>query len=220
MAMAEDEKKARKRERHRQWRAKNREKIAANSRRWYEANLEENRKESREKTRRLRQNPKTRDRARAATRRWQAENPEKVAEKSRKYYAANREKVLARCREWEAENRERVNAAMRLRNSTPEGKIEVAIRNATKRIKGRGGAKPDSSIRLLGCTVDEARAHVERQFLPGMSWDNHGKWEIDHVRPISSFDLNDPEQVRACAHYTNLQPLWLADNRAKGARRT
>jgi hypothetical protein len=117
---------------------------------------------------------------------------------------------------------ERVRAHNRVRtrerNATPQGKLIVAIRNATARIKGYGGTKPSSSIELLGCTVEEARAHIERQLLPGMTWENHGEWHIDHVRPIASFDLTDPEQVRACAHFTNLQPLWAADNLAKGAR--
>jgi HNH endonuclease. len=53
-----------------------------------------------------------------------------------------------------------------------------------------------------------------------MSWDNYGRdgWHIDHIRPCASFDLTDPEQQRQCFHYTNLQPLWAADNIRKGAK--
>jgi hypothetical protein len=48
-----------------------------------------------------------------------------------------------------------------------------------------------------------------------MSWNNHGQWHIDHVRPCSSFNLLNPEEQQQCFHYTNLQPLWAADNLSK-----
>lgn len=70
---------------------------------------------------------------------------------------------------------------------------------------------------LLGCSYDEARAHIERQFQPGWTWLNHGKlWEIDHIRPLCSFDLTNPDQRRLAAHYTNLRPLAKAENRRLG----
>jgi DNA/RNA endonuclease G (NUC1) len=47
-----------------------------------------------------------------------------------------------------------------------------------------------------------------------MNWENYGKngWHIDHIIPCASFDLTDPKQQKNCFHYTNLQPLWAADN--------
>jgi hypothetical protein len=55
-------------------------------------------------------------------------------------------------------------------------------------------------------------------FSPGMNWANYGAWHLDHIVPISSFDLTDREHfVRAC-HYTNYQPLWSTDNLKKGTK--
>jgi len=77
-----------------------------------------------------------------------------------------------------------------------------------------GNCKADTTKALLGCTYEEARAHIEAQFTEGMSWDKMGVHgiHIDHIRPCASFDLSDPEQQRECFHYTNLQPLWAEDN--------
>jgi hypothetical protein len=83
-----------------------------------------------------------------------------------------------------------------------------------------GKNKSESTMQLLGCTIPELLLYLELQFCVGMNWDNHGKdgWHIDHIRPCASFDLTDPEQQRKCFHYSNLQPLWAADNIRKGAK--
>jgi hypothetical protein len=88
-----------------------------------------------------------------------------------------------------------------------------------------GRAKPASIVTLLGCSPEEARAHIERQFRRGMTWSNWGngyngtrEWQVDHRRPLSSFDLRDPDQVAQAFHFTNLEPLWANKNRAKGGK--
>jgi Uri superfamily endonuclease len=92
----------------------------------------------------------------------------------------------------------------------------------TRLLRGRmrealkGHSKSASTIELLGCTVDECKAHLEAQFTEGMSWANHGEWHIDHIRPCASFDLTIAADQRLCFHYSNLQPLSAADNLAKG----
>lgn len=89
-----------------------------------------------------------------------------------------------------------------------------ALRNQTARIK-RITTYSKRSNELLGCTYEQARKWIESQFQRGMSWGNAGEWEIDHIIPISSFDLTDERQVRCVNHYTNLRPLWAKDNRRK-----
>ena len=51
-----------------------------------------------------------------------------------------------------------------------------------------------------------------------MSWDNYGDWHIDHITPKSTFDLSDPDEIRACWSLPNLRPLWGKDNIRKGAK--
>ena len=71
---------------------------------------------------------------------------------------------------------------------------------------------------LLGCTIEEMRTFLEAEFEEGMTWENHGEWHVDHIRPCASFNLEYPEEQKKCFHWTNLQPLWAADNLAKGDR--
>jgi hypothetical protein len=83
-----------------------------------------------------------------------------------------------------------------------------------------GGYKSGSAVRDLGCSIPELKIWLENQFLPGMLWENRGKgdgrWNIDHILPLSKFDLTDREQFLKVCHYTNLQPLWEKDNLIKG----
>jgi hypothetical protein len=86
--------------------------------------------------------------------------------------------------------------------------------------------KAGSSIDDLGCSVEELKTHLEKQFQDGMTWENHGRidrknpkiWNIDHKVPLDSFDLTNREQFLQAVHYTNLQPLWAHDNISKGNR--
>jgi hypothetical protein len=82
----------------------------------------------------------------------------------------------------------------------------------------QGGLKADTTMRLLGCTAEEFKKHIESQFVEGQHWENRDEWHIDHIRPCASFDLLLESEQRKCFHYTNLQPLWAIDNMKKGAR--
>lgn len=79
----------------------------------------------------------------------------------------------------------------------------------------KGASKALKPMEYLGCSALELREHLEDQFTDGMTWENYGEWEIDHVRPCASFDFTKEEDIHACFHFTNTQPLWRADNRRK-----
>ena len=84
----------------------------------------------------------------------------------------------------------------------------------------RDGAKKGSAVRDLGCTIDELKDYLEKKFKNGMSWANwkHDGWHIDHIIPLSRFDLTNRDDYLKACHYTNLQPLWAKENLAKGAK--
>ena len=73
----------------------------------------------------------------------------------------------------------------------------------------------------VGCRPSFLVSYIEAMLLPEWNWENHGKlWYVDHSRPLCSADLSCPFELYRLAHYTNLQPLSLRENIAKGPRRS
>jgi hypothetical protein len=100
------------------------------------------------------------------------------------------------------------------------GKVIAKLRRRLRRYFEKSfhvGSKSARFRELLGCSLDAARRHLEKQFKPGMRWENHSfrGWHIDHRRPLASFDLRDPEQQKIAFHFSNLQPLWAHENLTK-----
>jgi hypothetical protein len=80
--------------------------------------------------------------------------------------------------------------------------------------------KSQKTFDMLGYSVGELKAHLEKQFLPGMTWDNYGihGWHIDHKTPRSKLIYDGPTHpnFKKCWCLENLQPLWAYDNLSKG----
>ena len=69
--------------------------------------------------------------------------------------------------------------------------------------------------KILGCDPKVFKRYIEAKFTEDMSFENYGKWEIDHIFPISKVDFNNFDEIDKCFHYTNLQPLWSKENKEK-----
>lgn len=84
--------------------------------------------------------------------------------------------------------------------------------------KGKAGR---SWRTFVDYTLEDLMAHLERQFQKGMTWENRGKWHIDHIVPRSSFNFSDPSdpEFKACWALSNLRPLWAKANMRKNASR-
>ncbi len=131
-------------------------------------------------------------------------------------YYRNREAHQSSHRDWndrnptyyaEYQNRQyRENVQLRLKIL-----LRGRIRKALKLRK-----KVGSAVRDLGCSIEFLKGYLEAQFSPGMTWENHGaEWQVDHIRPLCSFDLTDRAQFLAACHYSNLQPLWNVEHSIK-----
>lgn len=97
------------------------------------------------------------------------------------------------------------------------------FRSLVKSAMTRNGLVKSKTIEnLIGCSWDELMGHIELQFQEdknyGMSWNNTALWHLDHIKPIVSFDLQDPQQQKKCFNYTNLRPMWGSENLSKGAK--
>jgi len=132
---------------------------------------------------------------------------------SQENYLKNKNKIIKKLKKWKLENKDKVKIA-RLKYKVKK--------NLTRRIKLAMQRQEISldKIKLydcnIGCSVKELREHLESKMLTGMTWDNYGsqkdQWSIDHIKPIDSFDLEQPDQIAAANHFSNLQPLWSSQN--------
>lgn len=77
--------------------------------------------------------------------------------------------------------------------------------------------KSDYIFRLCGVPLMDVVRHLESLFKPGMTWENYGfeGWHIDHIKPLKQFNILDTEEQKKCFHFSNLQPLWKAENLSK-----
>ena len=82
-------------------------------------------------------------------------------------------------------------------------------------LKKEGIERELTYTQILGSNVADFEEYLISKMTEGMSFDNYGMWEVDHIIPFSSFDFNNLEELKKCCQYTNLQPLWAHDNRKK-----
>jgi hypothetical protein len=162
---------------------------------------------------------KNKDKISEYSKRWSEKNKERLKILNRIWTKNNPEKVKATIQRYKIKNKEKIRETRKIYASTPKAKLINSLRCATKRIAYYSGAKKKfPTVKILGCSFKKAKEYLESKFKDGMSWENYGKWHIDHIRPLTSFDLSDENQQLEAGHYTNLQPLWASENIRKGAK--
>ena len=179
------------------WYQQNKQKKLDQSKIYYEQNKEHLLNQQKE---RYTQDSKTILRR---NKKWREENLEYYKEISKDYYLVNKAKIL---------NNALIRHYRRLKTDMLY-KAKCALRTLVNRsFKRISKNKPTNTNKLLGCTWEEAKVHFESLFQEGMTWENHGEWHIDHVRPIASFAQ---DELHLMNHISNLQPLWAKDNLQK-----
>ena len=157
---------------------------------------------------------------------WYKKNKNKILQKIKQYRQKNKEKINTQSKQWYHNNKEKRKQYLLFNkekiNQSINNKYKTNINFKIRRCLAsrmyqslKNNSKSTHTMKLIGCTVDHLKKHLQRKFTKGMSWSNYGRWHIDHIRPCASFDLSKPEQQRECFHYTNLQPLWAEDNFSK-----
>jgi len=218
---------------HKAWRDRNKDKTHA-----YYLNDYAKRKE---KLRLKRQSPEYRKNLSEYLRQWRKDNAEKRKESMRIWAAANkdyikeyRSKYGDRRRELYRERREEICARKRELAKTEKYRKAFNERQRKRRItdiqfsladrlrasvnrafRRNWIKKPMRTEALIGCSIAEAKAHIEKQFAPGMSWQSKGAWHIDHYVPIVAFDLTDPEERLLAFNWKNLRPITARENHEK-----
>lgn len=89
-------------------------------------------------------------------------------------------------------------------------------------ITDQSADKKVGSLEGLGMSILNVKKYLESKWLPGMTWENYGfgedRWGIDHIIPLSKFDLTNQGCQKWANHYTNLKPMWHIDNISKGRK--
>lgn len=173
---------------------------------------------------------KTKDRKSRWAKNKRLSDPDYLArhkENGRRYFSRPevKEKMRLRSAEKRAEDPDAYLAwrrKYRRESATPEEAINSRIRSVlTYSIRRAGGNKAGrKSFDILGYSRVELMAHLERQFLKGMSWKNMGEWHIDHIVPLSSFNFFSDQDLdfKRAWSLSNLRPLWANDNMKKHAK--
>lgn len=139
-----------------------------------------------------------------------------------KYYIKHKKEIQIRHKNYNASPKRKQQVRDYIRNKR-KNNIHFKIKdNLRRRINYAisSGKKNDHTIKLLGCSIEYFKMHIESLWSDGMSWENYGMfgWHLDHIIPCANFDLSNPAEQNKCFHYTNIQPLWAKDNWSKGAR--
>ena len=159
-----------------------------------------------EKKKRM-QDPEKKARIYAAYKKWQ------LSDKGRKNKVSYRSKAAANLR--------------RYRKEKPYTPLQRVINSMRARMCSilRGKITDKTTLKYIGCTVSQIRRHLESTFKDGMTWDNYGighgdkrEWNVDHIIPISKFNLEDLNEVAKALHWTNTKAEWAVDNYKKGNR--
>lgn len=151
---------------------------------------------------------------------YREKNEEYQKQRHKKYDEENRQKILIRKKLYKQKNKDKLNKQAKERhynryhsdiNYKLKHNLRVRLSNIIK-----FELKSGSAVKDLGCTIGELKQYLESKFQIGMNWDNYGnkkgQWSIDHIAPLSKFNLQNRDEFLIACHYTNLQPMWHIEN--------
>lgn len=143
---------------------------------------------------------------------WYIKNKNNILARAKIYYINNKSSIITRIGTY-TKNRYSSDINFKLTRIL-RSRLSSAIKN---------NHKTGSAVNDLGCSINKFKIHLQLKFIRNprdqkqiMTWENYGEWHIDHIKPLSKFDLTNPEELKKACHYSNLQPMWAKDNIKKG----
>jgi len=140
---------------------------------------------------------------------WRLNNLEKVSISKKKYYELNKDKEIKR----------NTNYSNKKKKIDMNFKLSCLMRSRLLTfIKLKSYKKNNKTFKIVGCSPEKLKIHLENLFIGDMCWENHGidGWHIDHIIPLSS--AKTEKEIYDLSHYSNLQPLWANENLKKGSK--
>jgi hypothetical protein len=148
-----------------------------------------------------------------AAKKYREENKEFIKETQKKWYKTDG-KIWKK--NYETINKEIINEKNREKYKTDKTyRIKKILRNRFKTtVLNKKIYK--SSLNYIGINLDYLLKWIESQFDDKMTWSNQGSyWNIDHVIPCSSFNLENEEEIKKCFNWKNLRPCEKIENFSK-----
>lgn len=195
--------------RNKEYRSKNLEKLRKHSRDYYKKNKEK---------------------ALSYLKDYRKKNKTVLAEKDKlrkkKLRETNPELLRSYSRKSGKKNRKHKNCYHKAKKKSDiQYKLKCILRDRINKALS-GNYKSGSAVSDLGISIVEFKIYLENQFYINpktgemMTWENQGRygWHIDHIIPLSSFDLTNRNDFLKACHYTNMQPMWQFENLQKGKK--
>jgi len=160
---------------------------------------------------------------------YREKNYEKIKTKKKITYEKNKDKILQQKKEYYQKNKDKINdrnneySKTYFQNMKKNNISFYLIRKQSQHLHRifniSNLTKNKSSVEYLGCDVTYFKSFLQNKM---DNWNKSNEikmtWNdihLDHIKPVSKFQLEDEEDFLSCCHYTNFQPLLVEDNLSK-----
>lgn len=123
---------------------------------------------------------------------WRENNQEHIKEKNKEYRLLHGKEIDQK--QWEKRKNDegylKKQAIRRKEHDKNKRKNDINFKlkqNVSRRIRevltNFSLTKSERTVEYVGCNLQDLRVHLDSTFKEGMTWDNYGKWHIDHIIP-------------------------------------
>jgi membrane-associated HD superfamily phosphohydrolase len=155
-----------------------------------------------------------------ADKKYREKNKERLSNNHKEWYEENKDKWNEYIKEYREKNKDKIREIKRNYEKTrkandPIYKLINNFRTAIYQVlKENQVQKNGHYFDILKYSPENLIEHLENKFKDNMTWGNYGKWHVDHIKPISAFQITEigDDEFMTCWSLKNLQPLWGDEN--------